>query len=580
MRGNDGYARTCSVLLLAIMLAQISTILVAEETEEPADPFGPPEGPIPFPIFNVSSSYDEDRFPFVHADDDSIRVIWNKGARDMFVYHVVQRAYDGEEWQQGEDWVSVIDPKDQDFVAHEHYSHEGAAVRYNDMVYFVFASDDQNYTTGAEHDIALRGYDPEADEWGPIIEVTPNDEGQDREPRAAVLDGRMVIVWRTNDPSKAEGSDDDIVMRTFDGAAFSQIVPVSPAEDGGMDAKLDLAVVGDRLCITWEWNNKTNGPSDWDVLYREWNGTAFNGPPVPLAPDPDMVSKLPRIASVGGDPFVVWESRPPTGQPGAVAVSGCKVTQGVPGDVVEITGPGSSAENVQPDVASAGDRAYILWSSFDDSLTHGGDSDIVMREYDGETLGPVVEVSHPRDGPEVNEGFVTACLFQDNLYAVWRMMYPVDPDLPLDVPVNEDIVMRRVTDQQVTIETTLDANPRAGDEIPIVVDSRTFYGAPADGEALGITVQVLRDLEVLPGKVQLTKPEEGVQRGTFLAEEPGSYKFVVRMGDREVTTTTVMVLGGSDNGTNDDGINIYIYYTLGAVILLVIALVLGLRHRS
>jgi hypothetical protein len=132
----------------------------------------------------------------------------------------------------------------------------------------------------------------------------------------------------------------------------------------------------------------------------------------------------------------------------------------------------------------------------------------------------------------------------------------------------------------VTIETTLDANPRAGDEIPIVVDSRTFYGAPADGEALGITVQVLRDLEVLPGKVQLTKPEEGVQRGTFLAEEPGSYKFVVRMGDREVTTTTVMVLGGSDNGTNDDGINIYIYYTLGAVILLVIALVLGLRHRS
>jgi len=37
----------------------------------------------------------------------------------------VQREFDGEAWQDGEDWVSVIDTKDQDFVAHEHYSHEG-----------------------------------------------------------------------------------------------------------------------------------------------------------------------------------------------------------------------------------------------------------------------------------------------------------------------------------------------------------------------------------------------------------------------------------------------------------------------
>jgi hypothetical protein len=580
MLGKDGHARVWSALLLALIFAQSSTLLLAQEGEEPADPFGPPEGPIPFPIFNVSSSYDEDRFPYVHADSDSIRVIWNKGARDMFVYHVVQRSFDGEEWQDGEDWVSVIDPQDQDFVVHEHYSHEGMAVGYKDKVYFVFASDDQNYTTGSEHDIALRSYDPGSNEWGPIVEVTPNDEGQDREPRAAVLDGKLVIVWRTNDPNKAEGSDDDLVMRTYDGAAFSEIVPVSPEEDGTMDARHDLAVIGDRLSIVWEWNNKTNGPSDWDVMYRQWDGTAFTGDPVPLSPEADKVTKLPRIAHIGDDPFVVWESRPPTGQPGSVAIRGCRVVDGAPGPLVAVTRPGSSAENVQPDVVSAGGKAYILWSSFDDSITHGPDSDIVMREYDGETLGDVVEVSHPRDGPEVNEGFVVACVFRDNLYAVWRMMYPVDPGLPLDVPVNEDIVMRRVTDHQVVVTTPLDANPQEGDTIPVRVKTRTFYGAPDDGKALGVTVQVLRDLEVLPGKVDLTDMGDGVQEGSFLAEEPGTYKFVVRVGDREVATTSVTVLGGPGDGNGDDGMSVYVWYTLGAVVLLAIALVIAMRRRG
>ena len=99
MRGRTGVVRYLSALLMVIILAQSSTFLLAEDGDGPADPFGPPEGPIPFPIYNVSSSYEEDRFPFVYSDDDSIRVVWNKGARDMFVYHVVQREYDGEKWQ-------------------------------------------------------------------------------------------------------------------------------------------------------------------------------------------------------------------------------------------------------------------------------------------------------------------------------------------------------------------------------------------------------------------------------------------------------------------------------------------------
>jgi len=563
--------------VVALCLVQISTPLPAQDGEEYADPFGPPEGPIPFPIHNVSSSYDEDRFPTVYSDEGSIRVIWNKGARDMFVYHVVQREYDGRGWQTGNDWVSVVDTKDQDFVAHEHYSHEGMAVKYGDLVYFAFASDDQNYTTGSDHDIVLRTLDPRTDQWGPLVEVTPDEGGQDREPQVAVLGDQLVIAWRTNDPDKADGNDDDLVLRTYDGAAFSAITPISVAGDGSMDARLDLAVVDDRLCMVWEWNNKANGPSDWDVMYREWDGEAFTGPAVPLSPEPRRVAKLPRISTVGDDPFVVWESRPPTGEPGTVAIRGRAIVDGVPATMVDVTRPGSSAENVQPDVVSAGGRAYILWSSFDDSLTHGPDSDIVMREYDGEALGEVVEVSHPRDGPLVNEGFVTACVFQDNLYAVWRMMYPVDPGLPLDVPVNEDIVMRRVTDLTVEVTAPLDHNPRVGDPIPIEVATSTFYGRPYDATALAVRVSVLRDLEVLPDRVDLKRAGDGLMNGTFVPEEPGTYLFVVTLDGREVGSTSVGVLGADDE--DGGGGDYFMYYTAGALGLVAIAVVVALRRR-
>ena len=200
MHPRRGRLRVVTSLLLVLVLATplVGSADDGEGTE--ADPFGPPEGPIPFPIINVSRSYEEDRFPTVFADDESIRVIWNKGARDMFVYHVVQREFDGERLGEDEDWVSVLDTQDHDFVAHEHYSHEGSAIRFHDKVYFVFASDDPSFTNGTEHDIVLRALDPETGIWGPFVEVTPYDEGHDSDPEVVVFNDRLVIVWRTNDP--------------------------------------------------------------------------------------------------------------------------------------------------------------------------------------------------------------------------------------------------------------------------------------------------------------------------------------------------------------------------------------------
>jgi hypothetical protein len=280
--------------------------------------------------------------------------------------------------------------------------------------------------------------------------------------------------------------------------------------------------------------------------------------------------------TLAGEPFIVWESRPAAGQVGAVGIR-ARVMHGTqPGKMVEVTRPGSTSENVQPEVVTAGGKAYILWSSFDDSLTHGADSDIVMVEYDGEELGDLVEVSHPNDGPKVNEGFVVACVFQDNLYAVWRMIYPVDPSLPLDVPINEDIVMRRVTDFHADVEVLLDVNPVIDGEIPLQVTVSTFWGAPVDPRDMGISLSVLRGNTVLPDEVELVHDGNGVLLGSFVPESKGSYTFVVKMESREVASTSVNVLGPT---TSDEGSNYYIYYTLGALALFAVALIIGLSRR-
>lgn len=581
MRRHAGTALAMVALLAMVVTSTLPLGGTGEDDgPEPADPFGTPEGPIPFPIINVSSSYDEDRFPTVLADEDALRVVWNKGAREMFVYHVVQREFDGEEWQEDEDWVSVIDPRDQDFVKHENYSHEGSAVRFGDLVYFLFSSDDQNFTEGGDHDIVLRSYDPGTGTWGPMVEVTPDEGGQDRDPKAVVMGDRMVIAWRTNDDAKADGTDDDIVLRTFDGAAFSAIVPVSTPDNEHPDAKLDLEVVGDRLCIVWEYNNHTNGPSDWDVLYREWDGQAFAGPPVQVSPEPGRVAKLPKIAAMGGDVIVVWESRPAAGQAGAVGIRGRLMVDGAPAGLVDVTRPGSNSENLQPEVISAGGSVYILWSTFDDSLAHGADSDIVMREYDGETLGDVLEVSHPRDGPDVNEGFVTACVFQDNIYAVWRMMYDVDPSVPLDVPVNEDIVIRRVTDFRADIEVATDGTPKAGDVVNLTVTISTFHGLPAPVDDLDVRVVVRRDQVVLPVDLQLTKVQPGsVLEGSFVVDTPGEYVFTAVLDEREKGEAKIAVYGAGSDGDGDGGPSFFVYYTIAALALLAVALVLFLRGR-
>jgi hypothetical protein len=570
-----------SLLVVGLLMAAVPVALLApvsgQGDEDGVDPFGPPEGPIPFPIWNLSSSDVNDRFPSVYADDDALRVLWEKEVHEINEDEVIHREYDGTSWRPGEDWVSMVDPQVQQSGIHEQYSHDGVAVSYKGLVYLVFSTNDPDYGSGTDFDIALRTLDPSDREWGPIEEVTsPIDSGEDRDPLVTVFKDRLIIAWRTNDPITAPGIDDDIVLRTYDGAAFSDIVEVSAEGDGQMDTDIHMAVVGDSLALTWSWNNRTVRTDDFDVLYREWDGTSFTTPVLTVSVVPERVDRYPKVAEADGDPFVVWESRPGPGSIGSNTFVAARVRDSDDfSTLINVTRP-DKPDNRQPDVVSVKGKAYILWESHDDSLTHGSDSDIVMCTYDGKKLSDVLEISHPRDG-NIDEGAVVGCVFKGNLYAVWSMGIPVVP--PVHAPFNDEIVCRRVTDDDFSVEIVNEYFAVVGELFEIEVRATDFTGAPVEPEGK-IVLVVTSDLEVIEPDLELVPAGTGIWTTEFTPKKMGNYAFTVMQDGRVMDELELLVRpGDGENGDDLGDSGLYLLVAIIAVALGLLAVYLTSRKK-
>ena len=564
------------ILALAIAMLTVATAVPVQGPVAAASATGDgASGDIPFPIWNISTYPGEDRYPSLAATGPAMRLMWDKGFEDLFNTQSVQREFDGARWRAGEDWVAMDDPTAHDASASDRFFSDCVAAEYRGSTYFVFASDDPRYTSGADNDILLRPLDPASRTWGPVTSVTPNHAGQDRHPSVAAFKGRLVVAWTATDP--AHPGDDDILMRTYDGAAFGEVIEVSAANNSARDWAVDMAVVGDRLALAWQWNNRTVRPDDYDTMYREWDGTGFTGPPVDLSVDPSRVDKGPRVAEVGGAPFVVWESAPSPGVPGGIAVQGRSVGPKSPSGVVAVTRPDAGSSNVQPDVVTANGTAYVFWSTNDDGVKHGSDMDVVYRSYDGERLGPVLEVSDP-DDDGLNETYVTACLFEGNLYAAW-MAAIVDP--VAEDGVNLEVMCRRVTDcvAEVMVVYTPPrgpSDPRFG-RVNVTIRLLDFTGAVASH---GDSDNQMPDIEhdAWQGAIYPHWYGEGsVHTYEYDPPEAGEYRFVLYYDGRAIgdANVTAVAYGGQDRSVS-------VGYAVVAVIAIAAGLVavgLGMRKR-
>jgi hypothetical protein len=507
------------------------------------------------------------------ATGSEMRLMWDKGFEDLFNTQSVQREFHGVGWRAGEDWVAMDDPTEHNASATNGFFSDCVATGYRGSTYFVFASDDTRFTTGTDYDVLLRPLDPATRSWGPVTSVTPNHAGQDRHPSVAVLKDRLVVAWTATDP--AHPGDDDVLMRTYDGAAFGEVFEVSQANNSARDWAVDMAVVGDSLALAWQWNNRTVRADDYDTMFREWDGTGFTGPPVDISVDPSRVDKGPRVAAVGGVPFVVWESAPASGGTGGIAVQGRAVGPGGPSGVVAITRADSGSSNVQPDVVTANGTAYVFWCTNDDGVKHGPDMDVVYRSYDGERLGPVVEISDPNDDG-LNETQVTACLFKGNLYAAW-MAAIIDP--AAEDGVNLEVMCRRVTDYTAEMtavyQPAKDSSRPSEGRIHVTITVRDFMGNLTRPD-IDYGLVLVHGPEWAPAYLRLDG-DYGLYSSDLKPDVAGDYEYMFYSYDHQIANVTVTV-----PATEAQYNSVSIGYAVVAVIAIaagLVAVLLGMRRR-
>jgi len=532
--------------------------------------------PLPFELWNVSADGEEDEFPDLFPAGDSLGLVWSREFEDPTSYQLVVERMTRGSWSL-ESHPSLPEPDAEFNSSPRGLNLNAVGATFKGLVYVAWASNDPLYTSGANHDVLLRALDPATSTWGEVVSVTPGSTAEDRLPAIAVLGDRLVIAWVTN-RGGAGGGDDDVVLRTYDGAAFSGVVDVSTGDDGARDWAPDIAVVGGRLGIAWERNNVTERVDDYDVMYAEWDGTAVTMPPTKVSTVPSRVDRSPEVGEVAGGPFVVWESYPGPGGLGGPSILGRSMAAGgAPApDVVNFTRPGASPMNVQPALVSAGGTAYVLWTTFDDALSHGSDADIVMRSYDGTSLGAVVELSDPDDG-NASDSHVTACTFKGNIYAAWTRVTGEGTDEP-----EFEVVCRRATSHVADVRVISQDGPTEGENVTVEAHVRNFMGGAAqDDSTMRLSVELDGRLLTFGIFVQL---EDGILTMDWPVED-GNYRFVVNEPQSshsergpEIGSGTVVVLP-ADDGTDGSESTAYIVVTLIALAAGAVGAYLALRKR-
>jgi hypothetical protein len=112
--------------------------------------------------------------------------------------------------------------------------------------------------SGTDYDILISS-SSDGTGWTYPLELNrPNDAGDDITPNMRASNGTLYIAWACNDPGTTDGgAEADIVIRSYDGAGWSNISMVSPYGDNGT--------------ISGEHNP---GDDNWPMLC-DWNNSLF-----------------------------------------------------------------------------------------------------------------------------------------------------------------------------------------------------------------------------------------------------------------------------------------------------------------
>jgi len=97
-------------------------------------------------------------------------------------------------------------------------------------------------------------------------------------PRLAVSMDKLWCTWQSADPIVKNGMDYDVLVGSYDGTSWSQAVEVNPHSDSGNDITPYPCNHKNQLYIAWASDDPvtTDGQYDFDIVMRSYDGTAWS----------------------------------------------------------------------------------------------------------------------------------------------------------------------------------------------------------------------------------------------------------------------------------------------------------------
>ncbi|MCK5560848.1 MAG: hypothetical protein KAJ51_09660, partial [Thermoplasmata archaeon] len=243
-------------------------------------------------------------------------------------------------------------------------------------------------------------------------------------PSIAVEDGKIYVVWKDEHNLNNASEDRDIFYKYFDGSVWSNIEVISePIPGHNFNTKWSynpkIAVENGKIYVVWQDSNNTNGAGgDTDIHYR-CNLTGSGWEDIQVISEPVLGenyntedSWFPSIDVENGKIYVVWSEKSDLGGSGTDwdIFYRCDVTGSGWEDIQIISepSPGSNINTGRSDspiIAVENNDVYVVWSDSNNTNNGGTDWDIFYRaNITGNSWEPVQLISEPIPNNNLNGG--------------------------------------------------------------------------------------------------------------------------------------------------------------------------------
>jgi len=309
------------------------------------------------------------------------------------------------------------------------------AVEFKGKLHLFWTSRGLEAKGGWDADLMHSSFDGET--WSAPDMLTHGDDGDDHTPSAAVLGDKLYVFWSSDD-SLLGGGGTDIACMAFDGRAWTSPTSISSGLHSGGDFNPSAVAAGGRLYVFYERFSVNSGY--YEMAYAVLDGLLWGGP-YKITDGSDGSNVNPSAVAWGEEVVLCWESYDTrwTSNATDTAIVSTFVVGGSNSSAVSLSGNGVG-RNSRPALAAYGNDVWAFWSSTAPALSGGSDWDIVARRYSGTWEDDVYELT---PGDSGNDTTASAIEYKGGLYLAWLSDSP-----GITTGSDTDLVLRRYDGQE------------------------------------------------------------------------------------------------------------------------------------